>query len=76
VEGPRGKTVGRRKPWAGSVFSREWEGFLKGLSALRRDDTFVPRGVWRFRTWEEFAEWSVRMRAGAVPSAGPRNSAT
>jgi len=35
--------------------------------ALRNGRPFIPRGVHRFRSFEESAEWSLRMMARPKP---------
>lgn len=64
------KTVGSRKPADANPLSEEWSEYLKLLWDLRQDKTFVPKGVYKFKTFEEANEWMERMRMGEKPTAG------
>jgi hypothetical protein len=52
------KIVGRRR-----VDQRDPGALQRTLAALRRTDAMVPRGVYRFATFEEADEWMTRMIA-------------
>jgi hypothetical protein len=52
------KVVGRRKPGRGLVASAP---LLRLAVDLRGDKPFLPRGVHRFRSFEESDEWTLRM---------------
>jgi len=54
------KVVGRRKPASGPAAV---EGFLRLVRDLRAGQPFIPRGVYRFRSFEEAQEWSMKMMA-------------
>lgn len=62
------KTVGVRKPAIINPLSEEWNEYLKLLWALRQNKAFVPRGVYKFKTFEEADEWMERMRLGERPT--------
>ena len=36
-------------------------GFLKLVAAVRGNRPFMPKGVWRFRTFEEADAWKLQM---------------
>lgn len=52
------KTVGKRKPASG-IASASALGKL--VAALRGDKPFIPKGVYRFKTFEEAQKWSLEM---------------
>ena len=52
------KTVGKRIPSSGGLLAAE--GFLKLVIALRGNKPFIPRGVYRFRSFEEKEEWAKK----------------
>lgn len=54
------KVVGRRKPASGPAAAA---GFLRLVGDLRAGQPFIPRGVHRFRSFEEAQEWSMKMMA-------------
>lgn len=55
------KQVGSRRPCRGGL--QEVDRLLTTVLALRRNRKFIPRGVYRFRSFEEATEWSIRMMA-------------
>jgi hypothetical protein len=55
----RTKIVGRRKPYSGGLAGLQ--GFLELCARLRGDRPFLPRGVYRFKTYEEADEWTLKM---------------
>lgn len=58
---PSTKTVGRRAPSRGGVQAAAR--LLDLAIALRGDRPFIPKGVHRFKSFEESAAWSIRMMA-------------
>jgi hypothetical protein len=52
------KVVGRRRPGRGLVATAP---LLRLAVDLRGDKPFLPRGVHRFRSFEESEEWTLRM---------------
>jgi len=52
------KVVGRRR-WRGGLPAAA--GLLELALKLRGDKPFVPRGVYRFTSFDESDEWSLRM---------------
>jgi hypothetical protein len=66
------KVVGKRK--APVDVLGQWDKFAEVASKLRENDVFVPRGVYRFKTFEEADEWMERMILGEKPTVGCRPS--
>ncbi len=58
---PVGKVVGRRS--AGPTSIEDADRLLRTAWALRGTDKLVPRGVYRFKTFEEANTWMTRMMA-------------
>lgn len=61
----RTKTVGRRRPARGGLIAAA--PLLDLVIELRRDRPFMPKGVYRFGTFEESAAWSLQMMARPKP---------
>ena len=61
--------VGRRL--APVIDIEKADGFLKLVLALRDGKPFIPKGVHRFRTFEESNQWSLDM-ISRKPNPGPR----
>ena len=60
------KTIGRgRKPKKG--FTEELNQFFQLIVAFRKDNIFIPKGVFRFRSFEEAEKWRYRMMRGKSP---------
>lgn len=53
------KVIGRRVPTRGGL--AEAAPFLELVVRLRKNRPFLPRGLYRFRTFEESQAWSVSM---------------
>ena len=53
------KIIGNRVPKRGDLAAAD--GFLKLVIALRGNKPFIPRGVHRFRSFEEAQTWSLKM---------------
>ncbi|MBC7348235.1 MAG: hypothetical protein H5U00_12460 [Clostridia bacterium] len=68
------KVVGRRLPPGNPFASGEWDGFLELAETFRLKKGFVPRGVYRFRSYQEELEWEDRMLLGEVAGAGYRRN--
>jgi len=58
------KTVGRQ-PTRGGLEAAS--GFLEMIVALRGDKPFLPKGVYRFKSFEEADEWSLEMMTRQIP---------
>ncbi len=65
------KIVGNRKPPVVDIFSPEWDAYLDLMWSLRQDKTFIPRGVYKFKTFEEANEWAEKMVLGEKPTVAP-----
>jgi hypothetical protein len=65
----RTKVVGRRRPYSGGLQGSQ--GFFEMIIALRRGQPFLPKGVYRFKTYDEEREWTLNMltrpKAGRQP---------
>jgi hypothetical protein len=53
------KVIGRRRPGKGGIVFAA--GLLKMAVILRGDKPFIPKGVYRFLSFEESETWSLRM---------------
>jgi hypothetical protein len=67
------KVLGRRKPSRGGIVAAA--DFLDLVIQLRRGKPFIPKGLHKFRTFEEAQAWSIEMMARR-PSPAPQASAT
>jgi hypothetical protein len=59
------KIVGRRRPVRGGLVAAA--PLLDLVVELRGNRPFIPKGVHRFRTFEESAAWSLQMMARPKP---------
>ena len=66
------KIVGRRKSHVDFLSTDNWDGFVELARAFRKDKIFVPRGVYRFKSFEEAYQWREKMMLGEKPLAGYR----
>lgn len=48
-------------------FSEELNKFFHLIVEFRRDKVFIPRGVFKFKTFEEAEKWRHRMLRGQSP---------
>ena len=55
------KVVGKRT--VGKTSPEDADRLLRTAWAVRRTDKLAPRGLYRFRTFEEAEEWMTRMMA-------------
>jgi hypothetical protein len=53
------KIVGKRRPHRGGV--EKAAGFLELVIALRGKKPFIPKGVHRFKSFEESEAWTLKM---------------
>ena len=60
------KTVGKIRVHK-KGFSEELNRFFNLIVEFRRDKVFIPRGVYKFRTFEEAEKWRHRMLRGQSP---------
>ena len=56
------KIAGKRSFTRGSGIEAN-DGFFRLVSSLRGNKPFVPRGVYRFKTFEESEAWMIKMMA-------------
>jgi multidrug resistance efflux pump len=63
------KTVGRRR-----TEGREIAALQRTLAAVRRTGALVPRGVYRFQSFEEADAWMTRMMARTRVNRNSRTS--
>jgi hypothetical protein len=61
------KVVGRKQTAKGGLEAAS--GFLDMVIALRGNKPFIPRGVHRFKSFEESNEWSIKMMTRRTPPA-------
>ena len=54
------KIIGHRQPARGF---EQAAAFLDTVVALRGDRPFIPKGYYRFKTFKEAQDWSIRMMA-------------
>ena len=66
------KTAGRRNAATGPEATA---GLLRLVIELRAGRLFIPRGVHRFRSFEEAQEWSLKMMARPSSRDRPRSTA-
>ena len=53
------KVIGRRRPGKGGLVAAA--GLLRMAVILRGDKPFIPKGVFRFSSFEESESWSLTM---------------
>ena len=70
VEPLKMKVVGHRKPATGPEAAA---GLLRLVRDLRMGKPFIPRGVHRFKSFEEAQEWSLKMMARPSSRERPRS---
>ncbi|MBI2606784.1 MAG: hypothetical protein HYW49_11965 [Deltaproteobacteria bacterium] len=57
------KTFGKRKPPHAATTSSRILEFVRDLRAALGFKKFIPKGVHRFKTFEEAQAWSLKMMA-------------
>jgi hypothetical protein len=53
------KVLGSRRPYSGGL--EGLQGFFEMGIKVRGDQPFIPRGVYRFKSYEELDAWTLRM---------------
>jgi hypothetical protein len=53
------KVIGSRRPGKGGIVAAA--GLLKMVLILRGDKPFIPKGVFRFSSFQESESWSLKM---------------
>lgn len=48
-------------------FSEELNKFFQLIVEFRRDKIFIPKGIYRFKTFEEAEKWRHKMMRGKSP---------
>jgi hypothetical protein len=48
-------------------FSEELNKFFQLVIEFRRDRIFIPKGIFRFKTFEEAEKWRYKMTRGNIP---------
>lgn len=64
------KIVGKRRQRETET-EKDYDVLLKTLQALRGNRGICPKGVYRFRTFEEADQWMIRMMAKASAETRP-----
>jgi len=57
-----GRLTGHKKG-----FSEELNKFFQLIIEFRKDKVFIPKGIYRFKTFEEAEKWHHRMLRGKSP---------
>jgi hypothetical protein len=66
------KIIGRKTPETPRKgFTPELNGFLKLCACFRESKRYIPKGVYRFTSFEEANAWNMRMLLGKRPEQGP-----
>jgi hypothetical protein len=60
------KVIGRHRRYE-KGFSEELNKFFQTVIEFRKDKTFIPKGVFRFKTFEEAEKWRHKMLRGKSP---------
>jgi hypothetical protein len=59
------KIIGKRKDRSPSF--EDINNFLKAILALRGEKPFIPKGIFRFKTFEEAQDWTIEMITKNIP---------
>lgn len=60
------KIVGRKTKYE-KGFSEELNQFFQTVVEFRKDKIFIPKGIFRFKTFEEAEKWRHKMLRGKSP---------
>lgn len=60
------KSVGKMTTYK-KGFNEELNKFFQLIIEFRKDKTFIPKGVFRFKTFEEAEKWRLKMLRGKRP---------
>lgn len=52
-------------------FSEDLNNFFHLILEFRKDNIFIPKGVFRFKTFEEAEKWRHKMLRGRSPGPQP-----
>ena len=59
------KIIGKRKE--GTPSFEDINNFLKAILKLRGGKPFIPKGIFRFKTFEEAQDWTIKMITKNIP---------
>lgn len=59
-------TIGKLKRYK-KGFSEELNKFFQLVVEFRKDKIFMPKGIFRFKTFEEAEKWRFKMMRGRCP---------
>lgn len=60
------KIIGRKTKHE-KGFSKELNKFFQTVIEFRKDKIFIPKGIFRFKTFEEAEQWRHKMLRGKSP---------
>lgn len=61
------KIIGRMATKYKKGFSKKLNSFFQLIGAFRKDNTFLPGGIFRFKSFEEAEKWRYKMMRGKYP---------
>ncbi|MFH1961678.1 MAG: hypothetical protein ABIJ30_02195 [bacterium] len=61
------KIIGRMATKYKKGFTEELNSFFQLITAFRKNNTFLPRGIFRFKSFEEAEKWRYKMMRGKYP---------
>ncbi len=61
------KIVGKMVTKHKKGFMEELNSFFQLIVAFRKDNTFLPGGIFRFKSFEEAEKWRYKMMRGKYP---------
>ncbi len=61
------KIIGTKTTRHKKGFSEEINKFLQLAGEFRKQKTFIPKGVYKFKTFEEMEKWRHKMLRGQKP---------
>lgn len=66
------KVIGRHRVQYQKGFTAQLNDFLELCAIFRASTRYIPRGVYRFKSFEEANEWNMRMLLGKKPKRAHR----
>ena len=61
------KIIGNKATKHKKGFNEELNKFLELAKEFRRQKTFIPKGIYKFKTFEEMEKWRHKMLKGQKP---------